>query len=160
MTRHVEHIAIRIVLKALGTEGHTLIQRHVGTDDTGLTDDDARAVVDGKIFTYLRPWMDVDTRLGVSLLSDDTRQDGNLHTVQDVGNTVVGHSIHHGVTEDDLTIGLRGRVVVEHRLNIGIQQPFDLWQFVNKTQSQPPGRLFSIAAALRAELQAAGNLPL
>ena len=34
-------------------------------DDGRLTDNDTRAVIDGKVFAYLCAWMDVDTCLGM-----------------------------------------------------------------------------------------------
>ena len=63
MAGYVEHVAISVFLEALGTQRHTLIERHVTADDTGLANDHACTVVDGKVFVYLCTRMDVDACL-------------------------------------------------------------------------------------------------
>ena len=63
MTGYVEHISVSVFLKALGTQRHTLIERHVTADDTGLANDHASTMIDGKVFAYLRTGMDVDACL-------------------------------------------------------------------------------------------------
>ena len=82
VSRDVEHITLLVVLEALGTERHTLIERHVVADDARLADDDTRAVVDGEVLAYLRPGVDVDAGLRVGLLGDDAGDDRHLHLVQ------------------------------------------------------------------------------
>ena len=54
-----------------------------------------------------------------------------------MGYAVVRHRVYHGIAEDDLAIVLRGRVVVEHGLHVGIYQPLDLGQRVNEPEGQP-----------------------
>ena len=75
VARYVEHVAVLVVLEALGTQGDTLIDGDVFANDAGFANDDTRAVVDGEIFANLGTRMDVDTRFGVSLLSDDAGDD-------------------------------------------------------------------------------------
>ena len=40
VTGNVQHIPLLVVLKALGTERHTLIERHMTADDSGLANHD------------------------------------------------------------------------------------------------------------------------
>ena len=82
VARDVQHIPLFVVLKALGTERHTLIERHMTADDGGLANHDTRTVVDGEILTNLGSWMDINTRLRVSLFRDDTRDDRHFQFVQ------------------------------------------------------------------------------
>ena len=63
MAGYVEHIAITVFFKTLGTQRHTLIERHVTADDTGLANNHSCTVINGKLFAYLRTRMDVDARL-------------------------------------------------------------------------------------------------
>ena len=137
VTRHVENIAVLIVLETFCTKGNALIECDVIANDTRLSNDDASAMVDGEIFANLCTRMDVDARLGMGLLSDDTWNNGHFQFMQLVGNAVVCHRVDDGIAEDDLTIVGCGRVVVEHRLNVGIEQAFDFRQCVNEFQCQP-----------------------
>ena len=121
MTRYVQHVAVLIIFEALGTKGHTLIECHVVADDTRLTNDHTRAVVDGEILSDGGTRMDVDTSLRVRQLCDDTGDDRYLQLMQFMGDAVVRHRIHHGIAEDHLSVVRGGRVVVEHRLHIGIE---------------------------------------
>ena len=72
VTGHVEHIALLIVLEALGTKGNTLIEGHVVADDTGLTNHHTRTVVNREIFADPGTRVDVDTRLRVGLFSENS----------------------------------------------------------------------------------------
>ena len=76
VTRHVENITVLIIFETLSTEGNALIEGDVIANDTRLANDDASAVVDGEIFANLGTRMDVDTRFGMGLLSDDAGDDG------------------------------------------------------------------------------------
>ncbi len=51
-------------------------------DDTSLSDDNTRAVVDGKILANLGTGMDVNTGLRVGLLGDDAWNDRYVQLVQ------------------------------------------------------------------------------
>ena len=77
VTRYIQHVAVSIILEALGTQCDTLIQRDVVANDTRLTNHDTRAVVDGEVLADGGTRMDIDTRLGVGLLGNDTRNDGH-----------------------------------------------------------------------------------
>ena len=117
VTRHVQHITLLIILETLGTQRHTLIQRHVTADNRCLTDHHTSAVVDGEILTDLSPWVDVDTCLRVRLFRNDTRNHRHLQLMQFVGNTVMRHGVHTGITEDHLTIVGSSGIVIKHRLS-------------------------------------------
>jgi hypothetical protein len=57
--------------------------------------------------------------------------------MQFVGYAIVRHGVDDGIAEDDLTVVGCGRVVVEHGLNVGIEQTFDFRQCVDELQCQP-----------------------
>ena len=63
MAGDVEHVAISVFLKALGTQRHTLIERHVTADDTGLANNNASTMINGKVFANLSTRMNVDASL-------------------------------------------------------------------------------------------------
>ena len=163
MTWHVEHIAVLVILKALGTKRDTLIESDMIADDTRLADDDTRAVVNGEIFADLCTRMDVNTCLRMGQLGDNTRYDGNTQLVQLMGDTVVRHSVHHRITENHLAIVGSSRVVVEHGLYVGIEQSLDFGKCIEKLQRQPLSFLIHLLLGLDiltifAKLQAVGNL--
>ena len=126
VARHIKYVAVGIVLEALGTKGNTLVKGDVVADDTRLADDDTSAVVNGKVFANTGTGMDIDTGLGVGLLGDDAWQNGYLHEVKCMSDAVVGHSIDDRIAEDDFTIGLGGRVTVEHGLNVGVKHTLNI----------------------------------
>ena len=63
MAGYVEHVAVSVFLEALGTQRHALIERHVIADDTGLANNNASTMINGKVFAYLCTRMNVNTRL-------------------------------------------------------------------------------------------------
>ena len=132
MARHVEHVALSIILETLGTQRHTLIERHVRPNDGRLADDHTRAVVYSKVLANLCPGVNVDAGARVGLLGDDARQHRHLHQVQHMSQTIVSHSVDDGIAVDDLTIISRCRVIVKHRLHVGVQQTLYLGQLVNE----------------------------
>ena len=132
-------------------------------DDRRLSDHHARTVVYREVLANLCPRMNVDTRLRVRQFGDDPRDHGHLQLVQLVGHAVVRHRVHHGVAEDHLTVVRRRRVVVEHRLHVGIEQPLDLGQCVEERHGQPLRlvihlRLRTGLVTVLAELQSVGYL--
>ena len=159
----VEHITLIVVLEALGTEGNTLIKGDVVADDTGLTDNDARPMVDGKVFTYLGSRMDIDARFGVCQLSDDAWNNWNMQLVKLMGYAVMRHSVHDGIAEDDLPVVGGSRVVVEHGLNVGIEQTFDFGQRIDEFERESLGLFVNLlfgldGLAVFTKLQSVGNL--
>ena len=63
MAGYVEHISVGVFLEALGTQRHTLIERHMTADDTGLADNHACTMINGKVFANLSTRMNVDASL-------------------------------------------------------------------------------------------------
>ena len=152
VTRDIEHVSLFVVLETLGTEGNTLIEGDVIADDGGFANDNARAVIDGEVLADLRTRMDVDARLGVSQLCDDARNDRYLQLMQAMSDAIVGHSVHDGIAEDDLSVVRSGRVGIKHSLNIGIKQAFDLRQRIDELHGQALG--FGIDLSLGVDLLA------
>ena len=139
MARHVQHVAVLVVFEAFSSQCHTLIERYVVTDDTCFTNYHTRAVINGKVFTDSGTGMNVDTRFRVGPFRDDARNDGHLQFVQLVGDTIVCHSVNYWIAEYHLSEIRSSRIVVEHRLDIRIEQSFDFGQFVDKRKSQSVG---------------------
>ena len=136
VTWNVEHVAVLVVLERLGTQGDALIEGDVVADDASLSDDNTRAVVDGKILANLGTGMDVNTSLRVGLLGDDAWNDRYVQLVQPMGNAIVYHRLDDGVAEDDLAVVGSCGVVVEHGLHVGIEQSLDFGQGVNELKLQ------------------------
>ena len=94
-------------------------------------------MINREIFADLGTRMNIDTRLRVGLLCDDTRNHRHIQLVQLVGDAIMRHRVHTGITEDHLSIVGSGRIVIKHCLNIRIKQPFNLRQLTDKLKRQP-----------------------
>ena len=83
--------------------------------------------------------------------------------MQLVGDTIVGHGFRHRIAEDNLAIVDCSRVVVEHGLHVGIEQPLDFRQCINQLQCQVSGLILYLlprrdGLAFLAKLKAIGYL--
>ena len=65
--------------------------------------------------------MNVDARLAVSHLGNDSWNEGNSQHQQFVRYAIVGESAYHGVATDNLAIGIGGRVAIVGCLHVGGQ---------------------------------------
>ena len=74
----------------------------------------------------LGAWVYVDACLGVGLLGDYARDDGDSHGEELVCHAVVDHGLHHGVAEYDFARAFDGGVVVDHGIDIGVEHFLDV----------------------------------
>ena len=109
------------------TQCDALEKVYMIANDTRFTDHHARTMVDGEILSDLCARMNVDTRVGMSLLGDDTRNDRNVHLMEHMSKAVVNHGLNDRVGKDDLTVRGRCRIVVEDSLDVGVEQMLDEW---------------------------------
>ena len=163
MSWYVQHISVLIVLKALSTQRYTLIQRYVVANDSRFADNHTRTMVDGKVLANRSSWVYVDTRFAVRQLCNDTWDNGHLQLVQLMRYAVVRHRVHRWVAEYHLAKVWCRRVVIKHRLYVGIKQSLYLGQRINKLQRLLLGysihlRLGGVSLAVLAKLQSVSNL--
>ncbi|CAB5709211.1 Uncharacterised protein [Comamonas aquatica] len=125
-------VALGILGKALGAQGHGLVDAHVLSEDGGLSDHHARAVVDEAARTDLRTGVDVDARLPMGQLGHDARQQRQVQPVEGVGDAVVDEGQHAGVAQHHLVHAARGRVAVEGSQHVGVQQLAQAGQLLRK----------------------------
>ena len=57
VTGDVQHVTVLIILKALGTQCYTLIQRDMIADDSRFANYHTRTMVDSKVLAYRSSWM-------------------------------------------------------------------------------------------------------
>src|SRR5438067_9276859 len=62
-----------VFLKAARPKGDAMVQLHPGSDFTGLTDDDARAVIDKKVRADFRAGMNIDAGTAMRPLRQESR---------------------------------------------------------------------------------------
>ena len=67
VARNVPWLSRFVVLEILRAYSHSLVKRDPVPNDRGLTDDDARPVVDGEMVADLGLWMNVDSRGGMGI---------------------------------------------------------------------------------------------
>ena len=79
MAGHALRLAFVVNLEILRTQRNALIQCDMIADDAGFANHHASAVVYREILAYLSTRMNVDTRSRMSLLRDDSRNDGHTH---------------------------------------------------------------------------------
>ena len=63
MTGYVEHIPVSVFLETLGTQRHTLIERHMVSNNRRFANNNTSTMIYGKVFAYLRTRMDVNACL-------------------------------------------------------------------------------------------------
>jgi len=83
-------------------------------------------MVNEKTFSDLCPGMDVDAGYAVGVLAHDPGNQGNIHQVQLVGDTMDGDCGNVGIADDDLFKRPRRRITVKSRLYVGLEYPADL----------------------------------
>ncbi len=112
-------VTVFVEREALCSERYALIEFHVVADDACCPDYDARAVVDGEIFSYLCPRVDVDARLRVCHFRQDSRNEGHAEEHQFVGDAIVSECLYNRVARDNLPYIVGCRVAVVCGYDIG-----------------------------------------
>ena len=125
-------ITLIIQWKALGPKCDALIQFYVIANDTSLSDNDARAVVDGKIFANRRTWMDVYACLRVRHLCQHARNERHFHLEKLMSNAVIGERFNHGVARNNLCSALGCGVTIESCRHIGAKNSTQFGEFFDK----------------------------
>ena len=101
-------------------QGDTLVELHMIADHGGLTNDDARAMVDEEVFTYRSAGMDVDAGYAVGMLCHHSGQHRNAQGVEHMGQAVNHNGKQAGIGEDDLISTGGRRVSVIGCLHVGL----------------------------------------
>ena len=100
--RTANQFAVRIGGKAQCAERDPLIDLHMGSDFTSLSDNHTGAVIDKEVLADASSRMDIDTRLFVSPFTHHSWDKGDFQTEQFVSDSVNGYGFQAGETEDDL----------------------------------------------------------
>ena len=116
----LDGITVLTDLKALCTEGNTLIYLDVVADSGGLTDNDTGAMVDEEIFADGGAGMDVDAGDGVGVFGHDPGQHGNTQSIQDMRQTVNGDGKQTRISKDNFCYAGGCRVSVIGGLEISV----------------------------------------
>ena len=111
-----------VLLEALRTQRHGLVDAHAIPDDGGLADHHARAVVDEKAVADARAGMDVDAGLGMRQFGHDAREQREITQIEFVRQPVMDDGHDAGIAEQHLVDAARGRVAVEGSLYIGVEE--------------------------------------
>ena len=132
------------ILAATGrqcAQGHALIDLHPVTDNGGLADDDAGAVVNEKVLSDGGTGVDIDAGDGVGMLRHDPGDHGNAHFIQHMGQPVNRNGKKARVGENDLFLSCRSRVTVVGCLQIRLDQRANLGDLPEEGQTDPLGFL-------------------
>jgi hypothetical protein len=97
-------------LRPRATEGHPVVQQHVVTDDGGLTDHHAHAVVDEEPATDRGARVDLDAGEETRQLGDHTREQSQPGPPEAVREPVTPHGVQAGVGQPDLEAGAGGGI--------------------------------------------------
>ena len=93
-------------------------------------------MVDGKITTYFRSWMDIDSRFTVRHLGDDAGNEGDTQLKQFVCDAVVADGTDGRIATDDFAERLCGGVTVVGSLHICGKHPSHGRQVADEFGSQ------------------------
>ena len=101
--------------------------------------------------------MDIDSRLTMSPLGQDSGKVGNLKLVQLVSNTIDASGKNTRITQYNLGARSGGRVTVECSLDISQQRLSQLWKRSQKLTRQKIGIRLFIAVELQRDLMSEGS---
>jgi hypothetical protein len=119
------------------TESHTMIEHHISTDLSSLSDHHAHAMIDKKSFPNPSSWVDLDTSEKSHNLRDQTSYEIEMTMVEWVSkNTMYEYRMESGI-EDSLESSC-GRVMDIY----GIPISLNMGNHINKKQNKNP---FSIS---------------
>ena len=95
-------VALLVQLKGLGADGHALVELDMAAKAGGLSDDNARAVVDAEVFADGGPGVYVDAGLLMGVLGHDAGQKRQFQQVELVRQAVDHGGVKAGIAQDDL----------------------------------------------------------
>ena len=133
MTWKVDRMPVLIVAEILGAESDTLIEHAMVPDNAGRPDHHAGAVVDCEIFADGCRRVYVDACGAVSHFGQHPRNPGNAQQIELVGHPVVQHHRHKRVAQNHFPNVRDCRIIVQHSLDIRVEQPCDLRQGADET---------------------------
>ena len=128
----LDRISTFVERETTGTEGDTLIEFHVLSDDTRFSNHHTRAVVDGEVFANLRTWVDVDSRFGMSHFREHTWNERHTEQKQFVCHAVVGQCLDDRIATDDFAMVLGCWVAVVGSNHVGGENLTKFRQGVDK----------------------------
>ena len=97
-----------------------MVYLHALSDLGGLTNDDARSMVDEERRADLRPWMDIDASKGMDSFGDDARYIWDLQLIESMGNPVIDDGLVAWVSIDNLKTGFASGITFIEEVEIGI----------------------------------------
>ena len=92
-------------------------------------------MVNHEILSDCRAGMDIHACLAVRMLRENARNHRNMELVEFMRAAVDRDGIHARVAEDNLALGIRGRVAVQNRLKVRVQIFPDLWDPADELDS-------------------------
>src|SRR5688572_11283967 len=126
-------------LEALRAERHALVERDAITDDRGLADHDAGAVVDEELAADRRAGVDVDAGPPVRVLGDEARQQRHVERIEDVRDAMARDREHAGVGVERLDGMTAGRVVAPGRARV-VEDPLAQLRQLFEQRVRDPAR--------------------
>ena len=127
-----DQVAFGIVVEADGAESHALVKRHMVGDHAGLSDHDARAMIDEETRPDSRSRMNVDASAAVRPLRHHSRNQRDAKRMQAVRQAIDGDRFEPRIAKDNFVVPMGGRVALECRLNVRGDDDAQLWEVLQK----------------------------
>lgn len=157
MTGLVDRTPLKIVGEVLCTEGHSLVECDMVSDDAGLADHNSCTVVDCEILAYAGSRMDVDTGSGMRQLGHDAGNHRNAENQKGMSRAIMKHGLDYRIAGDDLAQVLYCRVIVLDCLYIGIEETLDFSKLFDETAAELFGALVAIGLIAECKLDLASE---
>ncbi len=125
--------------KALGSEGHALIDLDIIADNCCGSDNHTGAVVNDEAFAYAGSGVDVDSGVGMGLLGDHARHHRDPKLQQAVGYAVAYRGLEAGIADYYLMGRGCGRVAEIGGVNVSVEDVAQVGQAVYKRIGQRSG---------------------
>lgn len=120
-----DRVSILVFRETHGSERDALIEFNALADDRRFANHDASSVVNEESGTYRSPGMNVDSRLGVSMLRHNAWNQRHVLRIELVGDPVDHNGLEPWVTHDHLHNGASSRVTLVRRDNVLLQDFLD-----------------------------------
>ena len=104
-----------------GSQSNAMKHLHVVTNDAGLTNDGARAVVEEKMTPDSGSWMDIGTGTRMSPFAHDSRQKRDAASMKLVGQPMDSDGFDKGIGDDDFLAGAGSGVALKGGINVGLE---------------------------------------
>ena len=132
----LDRISVFVQLKALGADGHALIQLDMIAEHSSFTHNDTCSMVYAEMMADDCTGVNINACFFMCIFCHDSRNERYVQLIQFMCDPVNGYRIESGIADNDFALCLCGRIPVINCLYIRQQKTLDLRQTEQELFSQ------------------------